>query len=49
MTDEEKNITLAAIEEAKAQQESYNNGTPIPDPVDLSSVENMLESMGIKS
>ena len=44
-----ENITMAAIEEAKAQQEAYNNGTLSANPIDLSSVDNMLKSMGICS
>ena len=41
--------TLEAIEEAKEQQEAYRNGTMTANPIDLSSVDNMLESMGVKS
>ena len=41
--------TLEAIEEAKEQQEAYRNGTMTANPIDLSSVDNMLESMDVKS
>ena len=39
--------TLAAIEEAKAQQQAYKDGKTKVEAIDLSSVENMLKSMGI--
>ena len=39
--------TLAAIEEAKAQQQAYREGKTQVEAIDLSSVENMLKSMGI--
>ena len=39
--------TLAAIEEAKAQQQAYRDGKTQVEAIDLSSVENMLKSMGI--
>lgn len=45
--DTPENTTMEAIEEAKAQQEAYKNGTLAPTPIDLSSVDNMLKSMGI--
>lgn len=45
--DTAESITMAAIEEAKAQQEAYKNNTLTPKPIDLSSVDNMLKSMGI--
>ena len=45
--DNAESITMAAIEEAKAQQEAYKNGTLASNPIDLSSVDNMLKSMGI--
>ena len=41
--------TLEAIEEAKEQQDAYRNGTMTANPIDLSSVDNMLESMDVKS
>ena len=41
--------TLEAIEEAKEQQEAYRNGIMTANPIDLSSVDNMLESMDVKS
>ena len=41
--------TLEAIEEAKEQQKAYRNGTMTANPIDLSSVDNMLESMDVKS
>lgn len=44
--DTAESITMAAIEEAKAQQEAYKNNTLTPKPIDLSSVDNMLKSMG---
>ena len=45
--DTAESITMAAIEEAKAQQEAYKNNTLTPKPIDLSSVDNLLKSMGI--
>ena len=45
--DTAESITMAAIEEAKTQQEAYKNNTLTPKPIDLSSVDNMLKSMGI--
>lgn len=45
--DTAESITMAAIEEAKAQQEAYKNNTLTSKPIDLSSVDNMLKSMGI--
>jgi hypothetical protein len=39
--------SLAAIEEAKAQQQAYREGKTQVEAIDLSSVENMLKSMGI--
>lgn len=42
-----ENTTMAAIEEAKEQQKAYNEGTLNMKPIDLSSVDNMLKSMGI--
>ena len=45
--DTAESITMAAIEEDKAQQEAYKNNTLTPKPIDLSSVDNMLKSMGI--
>lgn len=35
--------------EAKTHQEAYRNGTMTANSIDLSSVDNMLESMGVKS
>lgn len=44
-----ESTTMAAIEEAKEQQKTYSEGTLDMNPIDLSSVENMLKSMeGIK-
>lgn len=45
--DTAENTTMAAIEEAKEQQKAYNEGTLNMKPIDLSSVDNMLKSMGI--
>lgn len=45
--DTAENTTMAAIEEAKEQQKAYNEGTLNMNPIDLSSVDNMLKSMGI--
>jgi predicted transcriptional regulator len=42
-----ESTTLAAIEEAKAQQQTYREGKTQVEAIDLSSVENMLKSMGI--
>ena len=42
-----ESATLAAIEEAKAQQQAYKDGKTQVEAIDLSSVENMLKSMGI--
>ena len=42
-----ESTTLAAIEEAKAQQQAYRDGKTKVEAIDLSSVENMLKSMGI--
>ena len=42
-----ESTTLAAIEEAKAQQQAYRDGKTPVEAIDLSSVENMLKSMGI--
>ena len=42
-----ESTTLAAIEEAKAQQQAYREGKTLVEAIDLSSVENMLKSMGI--
>ena len=42
-----ESTTLAAIEEAKAQQQAYKEGKTQVETIDLSSVENMLKSMGI--
>ena len=42
-----ESTTLAAIEEAKAQQQAYRDGKTQVEAIDLSSVENMLKSMGI--
>jgi hypothetical protein len=42
-----ESTTLAAIEEAKAQQQAYKDGKTQVEAIDLSSVENMLKSMGI--
>ncbi len=42
-----ESTTLAAIEEAKAQQQAYRDGKTHVEAIDLSSVENMLKSMGI--
>ncbi|MEE0870012.1 MAG: toxin-antitoxin system HicB family antitoxin [Bacteroidaceae bacterium] len=42
-----ESTTLAAIEEAKAQQQAYKDGKTHVEAIDLSSVENMLKSMGI--
>ncbi len=42
-----ESTTLAAIEEAKAQQQAYRDGKTQIEAIDLSSVENMLKSMGI--
>ena len=42
-----ESTTLAAIEEAKAQQQAYKDGKTKVEAIDLSSVENMLKSMGI--
>lgn len=36
--------TMAAIAEAKAQQEANRNGTLISNSIDLSSVDSMIES-----
>ena len=41
--------TLEAIEEAKEKQEAYRNGIMTANPIDLSRVDNMLESMDVKS
>lgn len=41
-----ESTTLAAIEEAKAQQQAYKDGKTKVEAIDLSSVENMLKSMG---
>ena len=48
-TDTAEKDTLEAIEEAKEQQEAYRNGIMTANPIDLSSVDNMLESMDVKS
>ena len=40
-----ESTTLAAIEEAKAQQQAYKDGRLQVEAIDLSSVENMLKSM----
>lgn len=42
-----EDITMEAIEEAKIHQEEYRNGTLKSNPIDLSSVDNMLKSIGI--
>ena len=42
-----ESTTLAAIEEAKTQQQAYRDGKTQVEAIDLSSVENMLKSMGI--
>ena len=42
-----ESTSLAAIEEAKAQQQAYRGGKTLVEAIDLSSVENMLKSMGI--
>ena len=42
-----ESTTLAAIEEAKAQQQAYRDGKTKVEAIDLSSVENMLKSMGL--
>ena len=42
-----ESTTLAALEEAKAQQQAYRDGKTKVEAIDLSSVENMLKSMGI--
>ena len=42
-----ESTTLSAIEEAKAQQQAYRDGKTQVEAIDLSSVENMLKSMGI--
>lgn len=42
-----ESTTLAAIEEAKAQQQAYKDSKTQVEAIDLSSVENMLKSMGI--
>ena len=42
-----ESITIAAIEEAKRQQKAYSEGTLEMKPIDLSSVDNMLKSMGL--
>ena len=42
-----EDVTLASIEEARKQQVAYKNGTLDVKPIDLSSVENMLKSMGL--
>ncbi|MEE1146482.1 MAG: toxin-antitoxin system protein [Bacteroidaceae bacterium] len=42
-----ENTTLAAIEEAKAQQQAYKEGRVQIEPIDLSNIDNMLKSMGI--
>ena len=41
-----ESTTLAAIEEAKAQQQAYKDGKTQVEAIDLSSVENMLKSIG---
>jgi hypothetical protein len=38
---------MNAIEEARKQQVAYKNGTLETNPVDLSSIDNMLKSMGL--
>lgn len=45
--DTAENITMNAIEEARKQQVAYKNGTLETKPVDLSSIDNMLKSMGL--
>ena len=40
-----ESTTLAAIEEAKAQQQAYRDGKTQVEAKDLSSVENMLKSV----
>ena len=42
-----EDVTLASIEEARKQQVAYKNGTLDVKPIELSSVENMLKSMGL--
>lgn len=42
-----EDVTLASIKEARKQQVAYKNGTLDVKPIDLSSVENMLKSMGL--
>lgn len=42
-----ESTTIAAIEEAKRQQNAYSEGTLEMKPIDLSSVDNMLKSMGL--
>ena len=40
-------VTATAIKEAREQQAAYKNGTLDAKPIDLSSVEGMLKSMGL--
>lgn len=44
---EPNETTKAAIEEARLMQEAYRSGQISPEPIDLSSVDNMLKSMGL--
>lgn len=44
---EPNEITVAAIKEAKSLQKDYSEGKLTPDPIDLTSVENMLKSFGV--
>lgn len=41
-------VTVAAIEEARSLQKAYSEGKLVPEPVDLTSVESMLKSFGVK-
>ena len=45
---ESLDLTKAAIEEARSLQKAYSEGKLVPEPVDLTSVESMLKSFGVK-
>ncbi len=45
--DTAESTTIAAVEEAREQQKAYSEGKLDMKPIDLSSVDNMLKSMGL--
>lgn len=47
MLHEPDETTQEAIQEARNMQDAYKSRTLVSEPIDLSSVENMLQSMGL--